>query len=184
MMCGVRKYLDNGLFLEYGDAQNLENCVEAQIQIQPLPDDGYQDVARDGDPHLRLHGVLRGSDERLDPKMLLDPPEEELYLPALLVKQGDTSRGKGKIVGKEDQVLPGFRVDEPDATQFVGVTLRRVDPREHDGLVGAHVIELSPDGPQAGFDVPQAFAKRQLGEGHAEELVETGKSLDLVFPAQ
>src|SRR3990170_4982965 len=78
MMCGVRKYLDNRFFLEYGDAQNLENCVEAQIQIQPLLDDGYQDVDRDGDPHLRLHGVLRGSEERLDPKMLLDPPEEEL----------------------------------------------------------------------------------------------------------
>src|SRR3989304_1863613 len=132
MMCGVRKDLDHRLFLEYGDAQNLENCVEAQVQIQTLPDDGYQDVDRDGDPHLRLHSVLRGSEERLDPKMLLDPPEEELDLPALLVKQGDAFRGKGKIVGEEDQVLPGFRVDIPDATQFVGVTIRRVDPREHD----------------------------------------------------
>jgi len=46
-MCGVRKYLDNRLFLEYGDAQNLENGVEAQVQIQPLLDDGYQDVDPD-----------------------------------------------------------------------------------------------------------------------------------------
>jgi len=45
------------------------------------------------------------------------------------------------------------------------------------------VVELSPDGPQAGFDVPQAFAKSQLREGHAEELVETGEFLDLVLPA-
>jgi len=346
-MCGVRKYLDNRLFLEYGDAQNLENGVEAQVQIQPLLDDGYQDVDRDGDPHLRLHSVLRGSEERLDPKMLLDPSEEELDLPAMLVQQGDAFRGKGKIVGEEDQVLSRFRVDIPDATQFVGVMLRRVDPREDDGLIGphpgrfvdgsgiqpavaqillgpddeegravregmkpfevqippvhhvvrsrlgdqfvqdidvvplpvgdldergdvppqiqqgvefdgrlpfpepcpgkqgetqvdrrgvegvyrllqldrerivriqcscrpdeylcevgkdspvavlvglrqggsgdpapdAHVVELSPDGPQAGFDVPQAFAKSQLREGHAEELVETGEFLDLVLPA-
>src|SRR4030067_2072100 len=137
-MCGVRKYLDNRLFLEYGDAQNLENCVEAQIQIQPLLDDGYQNVDRDSDPHLCLHGILRGSEERLDPKMLLDPPEEELDLPALLVQQGDTFRGKGKIVGEEYQVFPGFRVDKPDATQFVGVMFRRVDPREEGGLVGTH----------------------------------------------
>src|SRR3990172_1633483 len=109
-MCGARKCLDNRLFFENGDAQNLENCVEALSQMQPLLDDGYQDVYRDGDPHLRFHGVLRGSEERLDPKMLLDPPEEELDLPALLVKQGDALRGKGKIVGEEDQVLPGFRV--------------------------------------------------------------------------
>src|SRR3972149_8614836 len=128
-MCRVRKYLDNRLFLEYGDAQILENGVEAQVQVQTLPDDGHQDVGRDGDPHLRLHGVSRGSEERLDPKMLLDPSEEELDLPALLVQQGDAFRGKGKIVGEEDQVLPGFRVDIPDATQFVGGMLRRVDPR-------------------------------------------------------
>jgi hypothetical protein len=42
------------------------------------------------------------------------------------------------------------------------------------------VIELSSDGPQAGFDIPQAFAKRQLREGHAEELVEAGETQDLV----
>src|SRR3970040_2673687 len=114
MMCGVRKYLDNRLFLEYGNAQNLENCVEAQVQVQVLPDDGDQDVDRDGDPHLRLHGVLRGPEERLDPELLLDPPEEELDLPALLVQQGDAFRGKGKLVGEEDQVPPGFRVDIPD----------------------------------------------------------------------
>jgi len=70
--------------------------------------------------------------------MLLDPPEEELDLPALLVQQGDAFRGKGKIVGEEDQVLSRFRVDIPDATQFVGVMLRRVDPREDDGLIGPH----------------------------------------------
>ena len=32
-MCGVRKYLDNRLFLESGDAQNLESCVEAPVQV-------------------------------------------------------------------------------------------------------------------------------------------------------
>src|SRR3989304_646759 len=132
---GVAKYLDHRLFLEYGDAQNVENGGEAQVRIQPLPDDGYQDVDRDGDPHLRLHGVLRGPEERLDPKMLLDPPEEELDLPALLVQQGDAFRGKGKIVGEEDPALSRFRVDEPDATQLAGVTTRRGGPRGEEGAL-------------------------------------------------
>src|SRR4030066_181854 len=122
-MCRVRKYLDNRLFLEYGDAQILENGVEAQVQVQTLPDDGHQDVGRDGDPHLRLHSVLRGSEERLDPKMLLDPSEEELDLPALLVQQGDAFRGKGKIVGEEDQVLLVLDGEESNATGLVGVML-------------------------------------------------------------
>ena len=106
-MCGVCKYMNNRLFLEYGDAQNLENGVEAQVQVQPLPDDGYQDVDRDGDPHLRLDCVLRDSEERLDPEMLLDPPEEEFDLPALLVQQGDAFWGKEKSLERKTRF---FRV--------------------------------------------------------------------------
>ena len=54
--------------------------------MQPLLDDGYQDVDRDRDPHLGLYGVLGSSEERRDAKMLLDPPEEEFDLPPLLVE--------------------------------------------------------------------------------------------------
>jgi hypothetical protein len=39
--------------------------------MQPLLDDRHQDVDRDRDPHLRLHGVLVSSEERLDPQVLL-----------------------------------------------------------------------------------------------------------------
>src|SRR3990172_11170248 len=163
MMCGVRKDLDHRLFLEYGDAQNLENCVEAQVQIQTLPDDGYQDVDRDGDPHLRLHSVLRGSEERLDPKMLLDPPEEELDLPALLVKQGDAFRGKGEIVGQKNQVLLVLDVEESNATELVGVMLGCVDPREDNGLVGTHPGRLVD-----GCGIQPAIAKILLGPDDEE----------------
>jgi hypothetical protein len=36
---------------------------------------------------------------------------------------------------------------------------------------------------QAGFDIPQAFPVGELGEGQAEELVETGKGFDFVVAA-
>jgi hypothetical protein len=118
--------LKQRLFLENGDAENLENCVEALLQMQPLLDYGYQDVDRDGNPHLRLHGVLGSSEERLDPQVLLDPPEEEFDLPPLLVEQGDALRGKREIVGQENQFLLVLDVEESDATEFVGVMLGRV----------------------------------------------------------
>ncbi len=116
----------------------MENCVEALLQMQPLLDDRHQDVDRDRDPHLRLHGVLGSSEERLDSQVLLDPPEEEFDLPPLLVEQGDAFRGKGEIVGQENQFLLVLDIEEPDATEFVGVMLGRVDPRQDDGLVGTH----------------------------------------------
>ena len=39
----------------------------------PLLDDRDQDVNRDGDPELRLDGVLRGAEKGFDSQMLLDP---------------------------------------------------------------------------------------------------------------
>ncbi len=40
--------------------------------VQPVFDDGNEDVDRDGDPDLRLYRILGSSEERLDPLVLLD----------------------------------------------------------------------------------------------------------------
>lgn len=122
--------------------------------MQPLLDDRHQDVDRDRDPHLRLHGVLGSSEKRLDAKMLLDPPEEEFDLPPLLVEQGDALRGKGEIVGQENQFLFVLDVEEPDTTEFVGVMLGRVDPRQYDGLIGTNPGRFV-DGPGVHATIPQ-----------------------------
>ena len=135
--------------------------------MQPLLDDGYQDVDRDRDPHLRLHGVLGGSEERLDPQVLLDPPEEEFDLPSLLVEQRDALRGKGEIVGQENQLLLVLDVEESDATEFVGVMLGRVDARQHDGLVGTNPGRFV-DGPGVHATTPQVCLGTYDEEGEAK----------------
>ena len=43
------------------------------------------------------------------------------------------------------------------------------------------MIELALLCSQAGFDIPQALAIRQLGKGHTEIVVEAGELLDLVI---
>jgi hypothetical protein len=45
------------------------------------------------------------------------------------------------------------------------------------------MVQLGVLRPQTGFDVAQALAKRQLRKGPSQELVETGKRLDLVLAA-
>ena len=53
--------------------------------MKSLLDDGNEDVGGDGDPDLGLDRVLRSSKKDFDPQMLLDPFEEQLYLPAAAV---------------------------------------------------------------------------------------------------
>ena len=54
-------------------------------EVQLLLDDGNENINADGDPDLGLHRVFRGTIERLDSEVLLDPSEEEFDLPTALV---------------------------------------------------------------------------------------------------
>ena len=67
--------------------------------MQSLLHDGHKHVNRDGDPDLGLHGVLGSPIKILDPKMLLDPFEEQFHPPAAFVKLGDDDCRKRKVVG-------------------------------------------------------------------------------------
>ena len=66
-----------------------------------LLDDGNQYVSRHGAPDLRLDGVLAVAQELLDSQVLLDPFEEQLYLPAIFVKCGDGQWRQDKVVGQK-----------------------------------------------------------------------------------
>jgi len=55
-----------GHLLEGGDAEDLQDCVEAAVEMEALFDDGDEDIDGDGDPDLRAHGVLGSAIEGLD----------------------------------------------------------------------------------------------------------------------
>lgn len=103
----------------------MENLIETLIEPQLLFDDGHQHVNREGDPHLRLHGVGGGAIESLDVQVLFDPAKEQFDLSTRPIQLGDGQWEKEKIVGREGQ--PGFLlgVEVHDAAQRIGIALRR-----------------------------------------------------------
>ena len=62
------------------------------IEVQALFDDGHQDIDRDSDPDLSLHGIVAGAIKGLDTKMLLGPLEEQFHLSTTAVELGDSQR--------------------------------------------------------------------------------------------
>ncbi len=58
--------------------------MQRDIEIEPLLDDGDEDVDRDDDPDLALDRVLGSAEEALDAKMLLDPLENSSICQRLL----------------------------------------------------------------------------------------------------
>ena len=67
-------------FFEQVYFHDLQKRVVAPRQMKSFLHDRHEQVNDHGDPDLRLHGVGRGTVERLDPQMLLDPFEEQFDL--------------------------------------------------------------------------------------------------------
>jgi len=84
---------------------------------------------------LAHHRVLGVADEGLDLQILLDPAEEDLDLPALLVDIGDGLGYQPEVVGEEHKNLVGFGVLVNDAAQRLGA-LSGFRAGKLDGLIG------------------------------------------------
>ena len=110
LLVSIFNYLNNGLFLKNVDLQNLQNCVEVAGQMKSLLQDCNQQINADSDPDLGFDGVGGCSVKGFHSEMLLDPAEEKLHLPALLVNIGDGYGGNGKDIGQVDKTLLGVQV--------------------------------------------------------------------------
>ena len=102
--------------------------MQRDIEIEPPLDDGDEDINRDGDPDLALDRVLGSAEEALDAKMLLDPLEEQLDLPAALVERTERQGRELEMVGQKHQGLGCFGVLESDAAQVLRIMLAGIEP--------------------------------------------------------
>src|SRR3989304_6914057 len=99
----LRKGLQYRGFFEKSDAENLQDFAEAAGEGESFLDDGQQHVHADRNPDLGLHRVDRRTVECLDAQVVLDPLEEQLDLPAALVKLRDGQGRQSEVVGQEDE---------------------------------------------------------------------------------
>ena len=75
--------------VQKGSTDNSEDFEGTSVQMTVMFDDCYQTVSADGGIYLYSDRIFGVSPERFDKEMLLDPFEEELYLPSVLIQQGN-----------------------------------------------------------------------------------------------
>ena len=126
-------YID---LLEKTNAEYLQDFAKAAVDIQFLLDDRHKHVNADSDPDLDLHGVDGRTVECLDPKVLLDPFEEQFDLPSAFVQLCDRQGGEYEIVGDKNQQSFGFHVEVAYPSKRNRIILRRFWTFENDCLVG------------------------------------------------
>ena len=98
----------------------MKNFVECSFDSQLLLDDCNQQIDRDCDPDLGFHGVLGSTIERFDSKILFDPFEEQLDLPATFEQQSNCQRWQDKVVCQKDKAAMIFDIEETDSPKRVG----------------------------------------------------------------
>jgi len=86
--------------------------------------------------------VLAVAEEFLDAQVLLDPFEEQLDRPPILVQGRDGQRRQGRVVGQKDQRFPRLWVLEADSPQMLWVVFRDVKAIHRDGLIAHHAQSL------------------------------------------
>ena len=79
-------------------AQNTHNFKYRSADFEVMLNDGNEAIGDNCDMYLYADGILAFSPESLDLKMLLDPLEEQLHLPSVLIEQSD-------ILGTEVEVV-------------------------------------------------------------------------------
>ncbi len=109
--------------------------MKRSLLLEAFFDEGHEHVGGDGDPDLGFHGVLRSTEEPFDAQMLLDPFEEDLHLPALLIKRADGGGREIELIGKEQQGLTRLGILEANPAQMIRIVLATVEAIESDRMV-------------------------------------------------
>jgi len=113
---GLHKQVIERDSLEQSQAQVLHSCVDTELGLQLFPDDRTEHIDRKGDPQLGLDGIFQMAEKWLYPQVLLDPLEEQLYMPAAPVQVGDDQWRKLYIVDQEHQILVVVGIPIEDST--------------------------------------------------------------------
>ena len=95
----VRKCLFYRHLLEKHNAENLQDFAKTLLDIEFFLDNGRQQVHADCYPYLGLDGVDACAEKSLYAKILLDPFEEEFYLPAAIEQLRNRQCRQRKVVG-------------------------------------------------------------------------------------
>ena len=83
-------------------AHEIEQAEDGKFDTVRLGRDADQDIGDHGRDNLQADGVLIVADEGADAQVLLHPAEEQLDLPAGLVKLADGNRLAFEIVARAD----------------------------------------------------------------------------------
>ena len=121
-------------------SQNSHDFDDGTSQVEVVLNDSDEAIGDDGNMYLYAYCILRSSPKGLDAEVLLDPFEEQLNLPAILVQQGNVLGGKVEVVRVVCEGPMQLWSVINDASELEGIILLVPLSCESDRLVTKDVV--------------------------------------------
>ena len=121
-------------------AKDTHDFNDWSAYLKVMLDDCNETVCDDCNVYLYAHGIFRLTPEMLDLEMLLDPFEEELHLPPILVEQGDVLCTEEEVIRVVNEAAMQFRRIVNDSSDNARVLLLIFLLGKADTLVFEYVI--------------------------------------------
>lgn len=125
---------------EQGAAQDSHDLHDGTSKLEVVLNDSDETVCDDGNMNLNTHRIIALSPERFDPEVLLDPFEEQLDLPPILVKESNVLGSKievVRIVSERAVQVRGIVDDTPNLARILLLVLFLC---EDDGLITQDIV--------------------------------------------
>ena len=126
-------------------AKDTHDFDDWPTNLKVMLDDCNETACDDGNVYLYAHGILRLTPETLDLEMLLDPLEEQLHLPSVLIKQGDVLCTEEEVVRVVDKTAMQFWRIIDDSSDNARILLLILFLGKADALVFEYVISAVED---------------------------------------
>ncbi len=91
-------------FVRERHAEDLQDLIGRAFQLQVMLDNRHETVGSDGSTDLYSDSILRSAPELFDLEVLLEPLEEQLYLPSVLVEVGYLLGSQVHRIGQEHEL--------------------------------------------------------------------------------
>ena len=103
-------------------------------------DNRHETVGSDSSTNLYSDSVLRSAPELFDLEVLLEPLEEQLYLPSVLVEVGYLLGSQVHRIGQEHELSVLLFVIVSDETQVLRIVLATLIDRQFNLCIGENVL--------------------------------------------
>ena len=129
-----KEFCDRDL-IQGANADNLQDFIQALVNLKLLFGDCHEEVSTEGCPNLAVDSISGAAEEISDTQVLFDPFKKQFYLPSSFVEFTNRQRRQVEIIAQENQGAVFLPIPKAQSTQGCCVSVFGIFTDQANGLI-------------------------------------------------